>query len=152
MSKKSKESDSSADNSRSLGDKVSTALEASRDKVGSATGAVKQRARELGERVPELSTGQKVAVAVGAAAVTAAIVAAIKKRRASGAVNVLHLEPVPQSDGWRLILEGEKEAEAVFDNKSDADSAARELAREWAPSELVVHRLDGSEQDRHSYS
>lgn len=103
-------------------------------------------------RVPE-TTGGKVAAAAAlgaAAAAVAGLAKIISKRRAQGQLTRLRLEP-NGDDAWRLLLDGEDAASADFDTKSDATEAARKLARESAPSELVILRSDGTEQDRHVY-
>ncbi len=101
----------------------------------------------------EMSTKQKAAAGLGVAAAVAAGVAAIRKARSSSRaleeLSVYHLEPV--DDSWKLTLEGVTGAQAVFDTKDEGLAAARELANDQAPSELVVYRTDGSEQTRHRY-
>ncbi len=96
---------------------------------------------------------KQVATGLGAAAAAAAGVVAIRKLRAArkdaASMSVYHLEP--REEGWKLTLEGALGAEAHFETKEEGLAAARELAGEQAPSQLVVHRADGSEQSRHQY-
>lgn len=110
--------------------------------------------RKAGSKVPvPETTGGKVAAAAAigaAAAAVAGIAKVISKRRAQGQLTKLRLEP-HGDDHWRLLLDGDKSAHAEFDTKSDATEAARKLARESAPAELVICRADGTEQDRHVY-
>ena len=112
---------------------------------GSLTGKIANKVAELDKK--------QVAAGVGAAAAVALGVAAIRKLRPArgegDAMSVYHLEP--QEEGWKLTLEGALGAEAHFDTKEEGLAAARELAGEQAPSQLVVHRSDGSEQSRHRY-
>lgn len=96
-----------------------------------------------------LSTGVKVATAVGVTAAVVALAAVVRKRTSGGKRTVFHLEP--DDEGWCLTIEGEGKVEARFDTKEDGLEAARELAHQASPSELVIHRADGSEQDRHRY-
>ncbi len=54
-------------------------------------------------------------------------------------------------DAWKITLEGKGEIRSDFSTKADALEAARELARENQPSELVINTVDGNEQARHTY-
>lgn len=56
-----------------------------------------------------------------------------------------------REDGWAVTLAGEAEARGVYPTKDEALEAARSLAGAHAPSQLVVHRKDGSVQDTLSY-
>ncbi len=116
---------------------------------------VQERTQGVRDRVADLSPGQKVAAAAAAAGalavVTGALAALIRRRHSEGKRSVLHLEKATEGEGWRLGLKGEAEAEATFATKEEGLAAARELAGKDAPSELVVHREDGTVQDRHRY-
>jgi poly(hydroxyalkanoate) granule-associated protein len=57
----------------------------------------------------------------------------------------------PNDDGWKITVEGEDEPVASHDTKKEAVSAARETAKEHAPSQLVVHKQDRSVQESFSY-
>jgi hypothetical protein len=95
-----------------------------------------------------MSRGQKIAAAaVGVAAVTAAGVAVAVARRSKE--TVLHVEP--KGERWQVQVEGNKKASGIYDTKKEALDAARTMAHKRTPSELVVHRADGTEQDRHKY-
>lgn len=90
-------------------------------------------------------------VLAGVAGVTAAAAAGYAAYRRSGnSAKVYHLQPAGD-DGWEIRAEGAERATRVFDTKDEALTAARELARTTVPSELVIHRRDGSEADRHAY-
>lgn len=94
------------------------------------------------------STGKKIAAAAlgaGAAAVAGVVTARALRRRAA----VIHVEPGPES--WQLRVEGERKPARVLETKDEAVSAGREMAHSRAPSELVIHRADGTEQTRHAY-
>jgi poly(hydroxyalkanoate) granule-associated protein len=56
-----------------------------------------------------------------------------------------------REDGWAVTLTGEAAARAVYPTKDEALEAARSMASAHAPSQLVVHRKDGSVQDTLSY-
>jgi hypothetical protein len=52
----------------------------------------------------------------------------------------------PSKDRWEVKVEGAHRAAGLHDTKEQAVAAGRELARRQRPSELVVHKLDGSIQ------
>ena len=63
-------------------------------------------------------------------------------------------------DGWKISLDGAESAEGIegiegieteFSTKAEAMIAARELAQNNQPSEVVVYLEDGAEQARHLY-
>ena len=108
---------------------------------------------KVSDGIQTMSSKQKAAAGIGIAAAVAAGVAVIRKARSSSpspeGLSIYHLEPL--DDTWKLTLEGATGAEAVFDTRDEGLTAARELANDQAPSELVVYRVDGSEQSRHRY-
>lgn len=117
------------------------------------TRAVRGALDKTAEVTSKLSTGQKIAVGVGALGAAVAAGFATKRlvdrsgRRQDS--SVYHLEPC--EDGWRLRRATAEQAEVRFGTKKRALVESRELVSERAPSELVVHLADGSEQARHSY-
>jgi len=52
---------------------------------------------------------------------------------------------------WQVRAEGAKKAESTHGTKGEATAAARDLARAHEPSEVVVYKMDGSEQSRIRY-
>jgi poly(hydroxyalkanoate) granule-associated protein len=62
---------------------------------------------------------------------------------------VLHV--VPGDDGWTVTIEGEDDPAGTHNTKKEAVSAGREIAKEHAPSQLVVHKQDRSVQETFSY-
>lgn len=54
-------------------------------------------------------------------------------------------------DGWKVEREGETTPLSVHSTKEEAVTAAREIARKAEPSEVVVHKLDGTVQSRFGY-
>ena len=89
---------------------------------------------------------------IGAAAALAAGAVAIRKaaiRADSDGLSVVSLEP--DRSGWKITVEGQLEPHGRYQSKKAGVAAARALARERAPSELVIYRRDGREQDRHRY-
>jgi hypothetical protein len=53
--------------------------------------------------------------------------------------------------GWEIRRAGALYAAEVFPLKKEAVERAREMAREQAPCQLIIHRLDGSVEHRHDY-
>jgi hypothetical protein len=86
------------------------------------------------------------AVGVGVAAAVATGIAAVRRGRAMAAYVVQ-----PGNDGWALSTDGASSPLSVHATKREAVAAARELARKHLPSQLVIHRTDGTIQARHSY-
>jgi poly(hydroxyalkanoate) granule-associated protein len=83
-------------------------------------------------------------------------------RRVGSLIETMQKEPVKaapravfsvlsREDGWAVTLTGEAEARGVYPTKDEALEAARALAGAHAPSQLVVHRKDGTVQDTLSY-
>ncbi|HEX8692831.1 MAG TPA: phasin family protein [Longimicrobium sp.] len=56
-----------------------------------------------------------------------------------------------REDGWAVEKQGAERAVSVHPTKDEALERARALAAEHRPSELVVHRKDGSVQDTFVY-
>ena len=57
----------------------------------------------------------------------------------------------PKDDAWLVTLDGKKKPLAQYETKSPALEAARELAKANEPSQLIIHRADGSVQTSHTY-
>jgi len=56
-----------------------------------------------------------------------------------------------QDDGWKVQAEGAETAVVIKDTKGEAVDAARELAKSQEPSQVVVHKMDGTIQHSYSY-
>lgn len=54
-------------------------------------------------------------------------------------------------EGWKVQAEGAQRASRVTDTKAEAVEAARELAKNQEPSQVVIHRQDGTIQTHYSY-
>jgi hypothetical protein len=99
----------------------------------------------------------KAAGIAGAAIAGAAGVAAAVRYMRNGAPveevipgpTTLHVQH--NGEGWVLVSEGEDEPVDTFLTKKKAVSAGREVAQNSAPSELIIHRADGSEEESHRY-
>lgn len=62
-----------------------------------------------------------------------------------------HLVYTKESKQWKVEIEGASRASSVHENKKSALDAARELARNQQPSQLVVHNMDGTIQTEYTY-
>jgi len=60
----------------------------------------------------------------------------------------VHITPHP--DGWQVKKEGAERASKVTETKKEAVEAGRDAAKK-EQSELVIHRKDGTIQDKDSY-
>jgi hypothetical protein len=96
------------------------------------------------------STKNKAMAAGAAAAGLAAVAAAgIAVSRRAGSEVVYHVRP--GNDAWVVITEGSDTPQATHTTKREAVTAARRLAGQRAPSQLVIHRADATIQARHRY-
>ena len=109
------------------------------------------------DRLPTMSTAQKLAAAgIGVAVAAAAGLAVHQARKGethqlNGTVEkTYHLKP--DGDAWELTLEGDSRSYGSFATKDEGLEVARAMANENQPSELVIHLMDGSEQKRHRYA
>lgn len=68
---------------------------------------------------------------------------------AESARKTFHISP--DDDGWKLILEGENDPLSVHSTKDQALTAGRETAKRSQPSQVVVHKMDGTIQSRFGY-
>lgn len=101
-------------------------------------GLVRTEVTELGKRLDALM-GQVNQLAAGA------------KARITGETVPTVYEVVAREEGWAVQQTGADRASSLHANKREAVSAGRELAKNHAPSLLVIQRQDGSVQDRVSY-
>jgi hypothetical protein len=130
--------------SRSAKDAAST--------VKSAAGSFGDKVARGAKSVKEgtgMSTGQLLAGAAGLAAAATAGAVLYKTKGGSGHRTVYHVKP--NGDGWAVKGAGAKRAASTHSTKKEALEAARELAHGKVPSQLVVHRADGSVQEKLSY-
>ena len=123
-------------------------------KIGKRT---RKRRKAVGKSLKNLrsdgrpSTGAIVGAAVAGVAGVAGIVAAIQHlRKSSNGKATLHVRTAGEQ--WIIAADGKDEPLDTFRTKEEAVEAAREAAARSAPSELVIHRLDGTVMKRHSYA
>lgn len=59
---------------------------------------------------------------------------------------------VPNSDGgWAVKKEGAQRASGLYGSKDEAIAAAKNLAKNNMPSQIKIHREDGTFQTEHTY-
>ena len=94
-----------------------------------------------------------VAGVAGAAVAGAAGVAAAFRylRRGPRSAATLHVRRNEDDRQWEIAAEGSDALVGTYKTKKEAVRAARRAAAEAAPSDLVIHRTDGSVQASHSY-
>lgn len=111
---------------------------------------LKSAAENAASQVTGAMLGKAVGVAAAVVAGAVAVTAFRKRGDSAQEESIFHLR---QSDEeWELDMEGTDAPKATFATKEEGIAAARELARQSAPCELVIYRTDGSEQDRHTYA
>ncbi len=103
------------------------------------------------EKKSGMTKGKALATAAGVAAATAAGVAVVKKYKSSGSRPLKVYHVVPDNDGWSVKAEDSERASSTHSTKKAALDAARELVKNREPSQLIIHRLDGTVQDAHTY-
>jgi hypothetical protein len=112
-------------------------------RVATIGGAIRNSRRNRGV------SKKKIAAAAGAALAGAAW---FVKRRGDGAENGLTtLHVLAADEGWLLQTEGSDESK-TYPTKRKAVAAGREVAANAAPSNLVIHRRDGSVELSHAYA
>jgi poly(hydroxyalkanoate) granule-associated protein len=72
-------------------------------------------------------------------------------RAAAPAVERTVFHVSPHDEGWKLMLEGKKDPVSVHSTKDEAMTAAREAAKKAEPSQVVVHKMDGTIQSQFGY-
>lgn len=72
-----------------------------------------------------------------------------KKAVAEPSMVIYHV--MKSGDQWSVQADGAARASSLHPNKKEALAAARVLAASKAPSQLVIHRVDGSVQDTRTY-
>ena len=115
--------------------------------VGDAVGDSVERVSDEARSHP----GRSAAAALGVAIVGAAgITAAYRFFRRPDGDATLHVVPDGE-DGWVVRDGGSSVTVGSFGTKREALLAARAAAADAAPSQLVIHRSDGSVSREHRY-
>jgi poly(hydroxyalkanoate) granule-associated protein len=72
-------------------------------------------------------------------------------RPAATAAGLKVYHVAPHDEGWKVEAEGASRATSVHSTKDEALTAGRELAKNQAPSRVVVHKKDGTFQTEYTY-
>lgn len=127
-----------------------------KSKMKSAPAKVREAATKAGSSLPKPKGGKGKALAasagVAAAAVAAGVAYKLSGRGSAASRNgrsVYHV--LPTDEGWQLKGSGAERAVSNHPTKKEALSAGRELAHSKVPSQLVVHKSDGTIQESWTY-
>lgn len=111
---------------------------------------IAKRVRKGAKAVANSGKTTKIAGVAGAMASAAGIAAAMRyMRRGPRSASTLHV--VPNGEGWAITTDGSSEPIQSFPTKKEAVDAGRAVASKAAPSDLIIHRADGSVQIQHTY-
>lgn len=119
--------------------------------------AVEKKAKSVEKAVKKKLKSRKGGSKAKTAALAAAGVAGV-----AGIAAALHylrrdkkgrakLHVVAHDSEWHVTAEGRDEPVERFSTKEEAVEAGRKAAQKAAPSDLIIHRLDGSVMRSHSY-
>lgn len=125
--------------------------------------AVEKKAKSMGKKAKsagktakkkltrsKASKAKVASLAAAGVAGIAGIAAALRYlRRDSKGRAKLHV--AASESEWHLTAEGKDDPVERFSTKEEAVEAGRKAAQEAAPSDLIIHRLDGSVMRSHSY-
>lgn len=122
-----------------LGERIDRQVASALHRLGVPT---RTEIKTLTTRVEELS--MKVDGLVSAKATVA-----VKTPATTNARTTYHVST--HEDGWKVALEGTKAPASVHATKAEALEAAREIAKTVEPSQVVVHKQDGTIQTQFGY-
>lgn len=128
--------------SKKMEKRLGKSAKAVREAVGDSVESVADEART--------HPGRSAAAAIGVALVGAAGVTAYRYLRRPNGAATLHVVSDGE-DGWMIRDGGSSTTLSSFATKREALTAARAAAAEAAPSQLVIHRADGSVSREHRY-
>lgn len=119
--------------------------------------AVEKKAKTVGKTARKKlqsskgSSKAKVAslAAAGVAGIAGIAAALHYLRRDSKGRAKLHV--LARDSEWHVTAEGKDDPVERFSTKEEAVEAGRKAAQKAAPSDLIIHRLDGSVMRSHSY-
>jgi hypothetical protein len=66
-------------------------------------------------------------------------------------IKTYHLLYDEDLESWKIEYPGADQPFSVHSTKEEALEAGRELAKQQIPSQLVVHKMDGSIQNEYTY-
>lgn len=101
------------------------------------------------DRMSGTTMRSRAKMAGAAAACVAGLAAVVHYVRARGRADRLHVRH--EGAEWALRKDGTNGSVQTFDTKREAVAAAREEGAAAAPSEVLIHRMDGSVERSHSY-
>lgn len=61
-----------------------------------------------------------------------------------------HITP-NKPGGWKIKRQGGSKASKLFDTKEKALEGGRKIAKSEQPSQLIIHKKDGTIQTEHTY-
>ena len=111
--------------------------------------ARKQVEKKLGTKKGPSKAKVAGVAAAGVAGLAGLAAAVAYLKRDSKGRATLHV--LAKDSEWLVTSDDKDEPLERFSTKEEAVEAAREAAQKVAPSELVIHRLDGSIMRSHSY-
>jgi hypothetical protein len=120
---------------------------------------LRKSARTVEKSIGNLKSGRKkpagkstVVAGAGVVVAAAAGVAVALHLLRKGLHNAATFHVMFNGDeGWTLRADGSGDAIQTFRNKAIAVRAARKAAADAAPSDLMIHKSDGTVQATHSY-
>lgn len=127
-----------------LGDRVDRQVGSALHRLGVPT---RNEIKTLTKRVEELS--MKVDGLVSAKAPVAVKAQPTTAQPTTVTRTTYHV--TTHKDGWKVALEGTKAPVSAHDTKAEALDAAREIAKTVEPSQVVVHKQDGTIQTQFGY-
>jgi hypothetical protein len=66
-------------------------------------------------------------------------------------IKTYHLLYDPEMGSWKIEYNGADMPFSLHQTKEEALEAGRDLVRQQAPAQLVVHKMDGSIQNEYTY-
>lgn len=146
----------SAGSARSATRSTSNGESGSPAKSKSAPAKAREAVAKAGSKVPKAAKGKGKVLAASAGVAAAAVAAGVAYYRgtrgsdaSSDGRSVYHV--LPATEGWQLKGAGADRAVSNHATKKEALTAGRELAHSKVPSQLVVHKSDGTIQESWTY-
>lgn len=134
-------------------------FETRRKELKKLTSKVEDRVDDLGERVDKQVTGALHRLGVPSRTEIQTLTRRVEElsrkvdkiagRPVAAPKTVFHV--APHEDGWKVEAEGAKAPTSLHATKEEALTAARETAKKAEPSQVVVHRMDGTIQTQFGY-
>lgn len=132
-------------------------IESRRKDLAKLTSKVETRVDDLGERIDKQVTGALHRVGVPSRNEIQTLTRRVEElsrkvdKLAGLAVPKTIFHVAPHEEGWKVEIAGAKTPTSLHATKDEALSAAREVAKKAEPSQVVVHRMDGTIQTQFGY-